>query len=112
MNIQDRNLLRLEAWDLYEARRGELIACCTKLQKFRESMRVPVAKLLDDVLSLTEQEISAIPTRESFLAAFHEFRAALTAYEDAIDHARKFSWPIPPTDEPESLCRPRPRTNN
>jgi hypothetical protein len=109
MTDQERDLLRVAAWDGYLASKANLVACCTHLQRFREPFRVPVVKLLDDVLSLTEQEVLAVPDRSLFLAAYQDFRNALTAYEDAIDQARKFNWPVPVTDEAVSLCRRRPR---
>ena len=109
MTDQERDLLRIAAWDRYQATKTEFLACKAKLQKFREPMRALVEKLLVDLLEISEQEASAFPVRDSFIGAFEEFRVAVRKYEDAIDEARKFDWPVLPADEPASLCRPRPR---
>ncbi len=109
MTDQERDLLRVAAWDNYLKSKTEFVAACAKLQKFREPMRIPVSKLFDNILDLREEEVRAIPDPTSFLAAFHDFRNALNTYSDAVDEARKFNWPIPVSDEPASLCRPRPR---
>ena len=109
MTDQERDLLRIAAWDRYQTTKIEFLACKAKLRKFREPMRALVEKLLVDLLEISEQEASAFPVRDSFIGAFEGFRAAARKYEDAIDEARKFDWPVSPADEPASLCRPRPR---
>ena len=109
MTDQERDLLRIAAWDRYQATKTEFLACKAKLQKFREPMRVLVEKLLVDLLEISEQEVLAFPVRDSLITTFQEFRAAAQKYEDAIDEARKFNWPVMPADEPASLCRSRPR---
>lgn len=106
---QEKDLLRIAAWDRYQTTKAEFLACRAKLQKFREPMRVLVEKLMVDLLEISEQEASAFPVRDSFIGAFEEFRVAVRKYEDAIDEARKFDWPVLLADEPASLCRPRPR---
>jgi hypothetical protein len=106
---QEKDLLQLQAWKQYQASRSDFLACKAKLQKFREPMRVLVEKLVVDLLEISEQEVLAFPVRDSFVDAFEEFRAAARKYEDAIDEARKFDWPVLPADEPASLCRLRPR---
>lgn len=54
---QERDLLRIAAWDRYQTTKIEFLACKAKLRKFREPMRALVEKLLVDLLEISEQEV-------------------------------------------------------
>jgi hypothetical protein len=99
----------MAAWKRYQASKAEFVACKAKLQKFREPMRALVEKLLSNPLAIEEREVLAVPTQNALHSAFREFRDALTKYEEAIDEARKFEWPITAADEPAELCHARPK---
>ena len=107
MTDQERDLLRIAAWDRYQSAKIDFLAHKRNLQKFHEPMRLITDKLLCDLLEITEQEALAFPERGTFISAFREFKTVVREYEVALDEARKFNWPVPPADEPYSLCHPR-----
>lgn len=111
MTSQEQDLLRLAAWDHYEANKTAFLACKAKLQRFREPVRCVTEKLLVDPTELTEEEVLAFPDKDSLVSAFKEFRNALASYEEAIEEARKFKWPVSAADEPTALCRTKGANN-
>jgi hypothetical protein len=105
MTEQEKNLARLAAWDKYQATRTELLACKSRLISWRDGLSALAQKMLCNLTEVGEMDAPAIPTPNEFAVAVREFRMALAKYEGAVQEARRWNWPVPKQDDPESLCR-------
>jgi hypothetical protein len=94
LTLQEQDLLRIAAWDRFNASRAKLTALKSKVRGWAAEIQSLGGVCENAPLDLTPDHFSSIPTKEELQKTAAEICEAVKAYQRARQEAGAFGFPV------------------